>query len=169
MENEKKNNPLLVLLIIINTVFVIFILVKQFQINKVAENSSSKTSTVAEENDELPTLYNGLKARENHIFEQIEFKEMHANFQKDTGPKRFLKLSFILVIDTPQSRPLAEAQSMKPKMRDGIYSLINNTKSKQALRLEGRSAFKENLIERINRLLKKDKVVRVLFKTFLVK
>jgi flagellar basal body-associated protein FliL len=167
MENEKKHNPLLVLIILINTIFVIFILIKQFQINDLSNVSSTETSTVTEGSP--PTMYNGLTARKEHSFGQIEFKELHANFQKDRGPKRFLKLSFILIVDTPQNNPLAEIQSMKPKLRDGIYSIINNIKSKEALRLEGRSSFKIKLINKINKILKKDKVVRVLFKTFLVK
>ena len=167
MENEKKKNPLLVLIIIINSIFVVFILIKQFQINKLSE--STNPNTAISETEEAPTLYKGLKAKENHLFGQVEFKEMHANFKKDNGPKRFLKLSFILIVESPESAPLAEIQSMKPKIRDSVFSLINSIKTKEALRLEGRNSFKIKLMSKINKTLTKDKIVRVLFKTFLVK
>lgn len=167
MENEKKKNPLLILIIVINSIFVVFILLKQFQINKMSENS--RPDSVISDTEEAPTLYKGLEAKKDHLFGQIEFKEMHANFKKDTGPKRFLKLSFILIVESPKSAPLAEIQSMKPKVRDSVFSLINSIRTKEALRLEGRNSFKIKLMNKINKILKKDKVVRVLFRTFLVK
>jgi flagellar basal body-associated protein FliL len=166
LEKEPQNH-LLIVLVVINTIFVACLLTKQMNLNNLQDTSIEEDLTNQSSYDYLP--HSDLKAREGHLIGDLVFKEMDVNFATPSGPRRFLKFSFILAVDTSVNKPLEEIGNEKPTIIDGIYSLINKITAKEVLKRGGKESFKIKLTQQINKTLKKDKVVKVYFTKFIVK
>ena len=167
-EEEEKKNPLLVILVTINTLVVLFLVYTQMNLGTLQNSIIDETKTTGQGPLSLPP-HHDKKVRDGHVIEDLVFPEMDANFETKSGPRRFLKFSFILAVETPQDNPLEEIKNMKPTLIDDLYSLINKTTSKSVLRREGKESFKASLIKQINKSLKKDKVIKVYYTKFIVK
>lgn len=166
-EEPYQKNPLLVLLVSLNTIFVIFLLFKQMGLGVLQESQIEED--LSQNDGYFFSPHGSLQARPEHTIDDLVFKEMDANFLSKGGPRRFLKISFIFAVDTPIDAPLDEINNLKPTIVDAIYSLINKTPARDVLKREGKEAFKSQLIAKVNQFLSKDKVVKVYYTKFIVK
>ncbi|MCF8060074.1 MAG: flagellar basal body-associated FliL family protein [Bacteriovoracaceae bacterium] len=162
-KNEK--NPLLLILIIINSIVVVFILVKQFSIDETVEKMTIVETAVSGDSFKSPHFP---EAKESYTIVEYPFGNFTANLARPSGPQRFIKLTLTLLVETPLNNNLSEIINKTPSLRDEIISILNTTKPKDVLKLEGREVLKNILKEHINGKLKDDNVKRVLFTQFTI-
>lgn len=165
MSEESKKNPLLALLVIINTFFMAFIFFKQMSITEVVDKITSKAPVTSSMKDELPYLP---KAKAGSIIKKYSFGSFTANLARPSGPQRYITLDIVLYLETLSSSPLLEMENKKPDLRDEVIAILNTKTPKEVLKLEGRGILKSLLKNHLNGSLKSDQVKDILFVKFLV-
>ncbi len=167
-KDKDKKNPLLTLLIITNTVFVIFILFKQVSISdRVEKVTSPDSATSFSSKPELPFLP---KAKKGSIIKKYSFGAFTANLARESGPQRYITIEVTLYIETLSSAQLQllEIENRKSVLRDDVISILNSMTPQDILKLEGRSLLKNLIKDHLNTQLKSDHVKELLFTKFLV-
>lgn len=165
MENKKVKNPFLTILVLIITVVSFLLLFKQLEIQKEAEKLSEDVSVVPEGVVTSPYYP---KAKENFSIVEYPFGNFTANLARPSGPQRFLKVTMVLLVETPTNDKLKEIINNTPTLRDEIINIFNTTTPNDVLKLEGREVMKNLLLKHINHKLKTDTIKGILFTQFLV-
>jgi flagellar basal body-associated protein FliL len=167
MSESKKpdKNPLLLILVMINTVIVVFVLMKQLSIDSTVDKLTVRVSSAGQDSVKSPYFP---KAKDNFTIVEYPFGNFTANLARPSGPQRFIKLKLTLLVETPLTNNLAEIINKTPTLRDQIIGILNTKEPKDILKLEGREVLKNILEEHINSKLKDDKVRDVLFTQFTV-
>ncbi len=167
-ENEEsKSNPLLFFLVVINTIFVGYLLFQQSKLSSEADEILAKQSAV------IPAETNGqnqfdLKPKDGFIIQEFPIETFTANLARPDGPQRFITVTMVLILETPQDKPTDELTNKVPTFRDEIIDILNTHTPDQVLKLEGREVLKNLLKTHFNQELKNDKVRRILFTQFKV-
>lgn len=164
-ESKKNKNPLLFLLVLINTGFILFILGQQFKLGDEVDKLTRKESNFPSEAKLLPHLP---KPSENKVISNYELGDFSANLARPSGPQRFLKTTIILIIETPKNNKLLETINKSSSIRDEVIALLNKQTPRDVLKLEGRDVLKNIIKTHLNKLLKEDQVRRILFTKFTV-
>ena len=165
MNDTNKKNPLLALLVVVNTAFIAFIFFKQISINDQVDAITAPKSTGVSSNDSLPYLP---KAKAGSLIKKYPFGKFTANLARPSGPQRYITLEVVLYLETLSSAPLLEIENKKPDLRDEIISILNTKTPKELLKLEGRGILKNLLKNHLNGQLNSDIVKEILFVKFLV-
>ena len=166
MSEKPEKNPLLFLLIIINTIFVVYILTRQMNmVDQVSKLTASESRVVMDEGFRSPHLP---KAKENFTIVEYPFGDFQVNLARPSGPQRFIKLKLTLLVETPLTKNLSEIINKTPSLRDEIIGILNKKTPQDILKLEGREVLKNILKEHMNSKLKDDKIRRILFTRFTV-
>ncbi len=165
--DENKKNPLLFILVIINTVFVGFLFMKQGELSELADEVlSEQTKTISPEKQGQNHFE--ITPGEGNIIQEFPIDPITANLARPDGPQRFLSLTMVLVLETPQAQALDELTNKLPTFRDEIIDILNTHTPAQVLKLEGREVLKNLIKKHLNQSLKSDKVRRILFTQFKV-
>ena len=166
MSEKPEKNPLLFLLILINTIFMVFIMMRQMSITeKVSELTATESTSSVSEDFRSPHIP---KAKENFAIVEYPFGDFQVNLARPSGPQRFIKLKITLLVETPLTKNLAEIINKTPTLRDDIIGILNKKTPQDILKLEGREVLKNVLKEHLNQNLNDDKIKRILFTRFTV-
>ncbi len=162
---KAPKNPLLAILIIINTLIAVFLLFNQYSINDEVDKSTTKSSPPVQKPIQSPYIP---KAPEGKKIVEYPFGDFAINLARPSGPQRFIKISITLLVQTPIDKDLTEIINKTPTLRDEIISIFNNQTPQDILKLEGRGVLKNILQKHINSQLKDDEILRILFTKFTV-
>ncbi|MEC7277630.1 MAG: flagellar basal body-associated FliL family protein [Bdellovibrionota bacterium] len=167
MSNKAPKNPLLVLLVLVNTIGALYLLQKQFSYQSEVDTAITKSKEGASP-DSAKTLPHIPKAKAEHKIVEYPFGDFSVNLARPSGPQRFIKVTITLLVETPLKNDLTEIINKAPSLRDDIIALFNNQSPEEVLKLEGRSVLKNKIKEVINSALKDDEVLQVLFTKFMI-
>jgi flagellar FliL protein len=165
LSDQEKKNPLLALLIVINTAIVAIILFRQMGMSERVEKLTSSTAVNTSRENTLPYIP---KAKPGSTIREYPFGKFTANLAKPSGPQRYITLEIVLYLETLSSKPLLEIENKKPGLRDEIISILNTRTPEEVLKLEGRGILKNLLKNHLNNQMKSDQVKELLFVNFLV-
>ena len=165
MSEEAPKNPLLFILVVVNSLVAFYLLSNQYdyedKVNKLVDQSAS----AAEKSFESPYIP---KPKEGSNIAEYPFGNFSINLARPSGPQRFIKVDITFIVETPADNDLTEIINKTPGLRDEIIGIFNNQTPRDVLKLEGRSVLKNLLKNHINRQLKDDEVLKVLFTKFTV-
>lgn len=165
MEDKKVKNPLLTILVVIITILAFSLLFKQFEIQREAEKLFEQPSSAPQGTVTSPYFP---KAKENFTVVEYPFGRFTANLARPSGPQRFLKVTMVLLVETPTNDKLKEIINNTPTLRDEIINIFNSTTPRDILKLEGREVMKNLILQHINNKLKTETIKGILFTQFVV-
>jgi len=165
--NTEKSSPLLITLVIINTIFVGYLLYQQTRLTDITDSVISDKAKV------IPTSKDGQNQFEvipddGNLIQEFPIETITANLSRPSGPQRFITISMVFIIETPQDQATDEMTNKTPAFRDEIIDILNTQSPQDILKLEGREVLKNLLKNHLNQNLKADKVRRILFTQFKV-
>ena len=159
-----NKNPLLTLLIVVNTIAIGAIGYFQFQLHqKQAAAPSLQTLINSERDPEAPDeLSSGTAVKEEGILFPLD--NFTANLAQGDGPRRYLRLNAVLEFTKESSED--EFKARKPQIRDVVISTINSKRPEDLLKSEGKEFLKEEIKSAINSFLVDGKVLNVYYVGF---
>lgn len=162
---KAAKNPLLAIIVIVNTILGVYILAKQYAYDDKVIETISQSSSPSEAPIKSPYIP---EPKEGHKIVEYPFGDFSINLARPSGPQRFIKVSITLLVETPANKNLTEIINKTPALRDEIIDIFNTKTPREVLKLEGRAVLKNLLLEHFNRKLKDDHIIRVLFTKFTV-
>ena len=168
-EKSKKasgaKNPLLTLLVLINTGLMGFVAYMQWGIHekqsKTADIKDIVRTAMEEElgtQDEIP----GAAKEEDGILFPLD--SFTANLAQGDGPRRYVRLNPVLKFKKQSSEQ--EFKARKPQIRDAIISILNSKRPTDLLKSEGKDFLKEEIKAAINAFLVDGHVIDVYYVGF---
>lgn len=167
-EEPPKKNPLLVILVFINTIVIAYLLIYQMNLSELSNQVTSDRMSIPNEEVDEGQNKHVINIKEGHILNEFPIEPITANLARPDGPQRFINLSIVLVVETTQKKPLEEILNKLPTFRDDIIAILNTLSPHDVLKLEGREVLKNKLKKHINQNLKRDEVKQLLFTAFKV-
>ncbi len=175
-DGKSSKNPLLVVLVLVNTIAVLGIGFFQFQNHKklnsmpnvvdVLNQQVANDATHAAEGDgknAAPAAGHGGEAKEEEgVLYQLD--PFTANLSKGEGPARFVRLTLVLKFNKDSKKEEVEAK--KPQMNDAIISILNSKKAEDLLKSEGKSFLKEEIRNSINTFMVDGQVLDIFYVAF---
>lgn len=168
-------NPLLVILVLVNTIAVGAIGFFQFQNHKklnalptvvdllnqqMANEASGHGDATApaggEHGGEVKTV-----AEEGILYQLDPFT---ANLARGEGPARFIRLTIVLKFNKDAKKE--EVDAKKPQISDAIISMLNSKKPEDLLKTEGRAFLKEEIRNSINSFMVDGQVLDIFYIAF---
>lgn len=151
-------NPLLVVLVLVNTLAVCAIGFFQFQnhkkLNSVTTAAEVMQQQLATEGSQAPAEgAEGAAAapavKNDGLMYPID--PFTANLAQGEGPKRYIRISLVLKFTKETKKE--EVDSRKPQISDAIISMLNAKKPEELLKREGKEYLKEEIKTAINNFL----------------
>lgn len=159
-------NPLLTVLVLVNTIVVGAIGYLQWQTHEKMANTPSVQDVVsAEMKKAMGTEDGNLQGQaveEDGIL--LPLDGFTANLAQGDGPRRFVRLNAVLKFSKDSSEK--EFQARKPQIRDTIISTLNSKRPEDLLQLEGKNFLKEEIKSAINAFLVDGRVIDVYYVSF---
>ncbi len=165
-EGQSGKNPLLTMLVLLNTVVVAVIGYMQWQTHQQLANTPSIQDVVVAEMKksagEDAAILTGQAVEEDGILFPLD--GFTANLAQGDGPRRFVRLNTVLKFSKDSSEK--EFQARKPQIRDTIISTLNSKRPEDLLKLEGKNFLKEEIKSAINSFLVDGRVIDVYYVSF---
>ncbi|MCP4912329.1 MAG: hypothetical protein GY909_04355 [Oligoflexia bacterium] len=159
-------NPLLTVLVLVNTIAMAGIAYFQFEMHKKMTAQSSIQDVVKAEmakvNGEETKEGTGEAVEEDGILFPLE--GFTANLAQGDGPRRFVRMNAVLKFSKDSKEE--EFKSRKPQIRDTIISTLNSKRPEELLKLEGKNFLKEEIKAAINSFLVDGNVIDVYYVSF---
>ena len=161
-------NPLLVILVLVNTIAVGAVGFFQFQNHKKL-NSVTTAADVMKQDLEAGAAHGEAKAEGGHggghggaeAKPEVEavkadgllypLEPFTANLAQGDGPRRFIRISLVLKFSKETKKE--EVDARKPQISDTIISMLNAKKPEELLKKEGKEYLKEEVKTSINNFL----------------
>ncbi len=178
-------NPLLVILVLVNTIVVGAIGFFQFQNHKklnalptvvdllnqqMASEAGGHGAAAGGEHGEKKTEGGHGEAAGGHGGEHAEegilyqLEPFTANLAKGDGPSRYIRLSIVLKFNKDTKKE--EVDGRKPQISDSILSLLNAKKPEDLLKAEGKNFLKEEIKNSINSFMVDGQVIDIFYVAF---
>ena len=165
-------NPLLLIILLLNTVTMGAIGFFQYQSHQKEKNRPSIQDIVESAMMEEETRKNEGTLPEDELgFRRsaddgilLSLDGFTANLAQGDGPRRFVRLNIVLKF-SPDSEE-GEFRSRRPQIRDSIISILNAKRPTDLLKREGKEYLKEEIKASINSFLVDGKVVSVYYVGF---
>ncbi len=162
-----SKNPLLLLIVLLNTILMGAIAFFQFQSLEEKRNTKSVEEIVKavlnEGTDEAEKLGKTGEAKEISG-KLLSLEPFTANLSQGEGPRRYLRLNAVLRFSSDSNEE--EFSSRTPQMRDVIISTLNSKRPEDLLKSEGKLYLKEELKSAINSFLINGKVEDIYYVGF---
>ncbi len=189
MADEKKDesgdakpssgkNPLLVILVLVNTIAVGAIGFFQLQNHKklnsmptvtdimnqqMAAEAAGHGAPAAAGAEAAPAGgHGGAPKDEEGILYQLD--PFTANLARGEGPSRYVRLTVVLKFNKEAKKE--EIDSRKPQISDSIISMLNSKKPEDLLKSEGKNFLKEEIKNSINSFMIDGQVIDIFYTTF---
>jgi flagellar FliL protein len=166
-------NPLLIVLVLVNTLAVCAIGFFQFQnhkkLNSVTtaadvmqqqvaseshEGGSEKTAEGGGEKGAEGGGEHGAAAKESSVKTNglmYPIEPFTANLAQGEGPKRYIRISLVLKFTKETKKE--EVDARKPQISDAIISMLNAKKPEELLKREGKEYLKEEIKSQVNNFM----------------
>ena len=161
-------NPLMTILLLINTIAIGAIAYSQFTEHKKETSEPSIKDVVKAEMKEAKRL------EEEDIESTGEAKEedgklfplegFTANLAQGDGARRFVRLNTVLKFSKDSKED--EFKARMPQIRDSIISLLNSKRPEDLLKIEGKAYLKEEIKAAINTFLVEGRVIDLYYVSF---
>ena len=159
-------NPLLVLLVVINTIGAIFLFLNQQSLDKeIIEAANFETSSDIENKDIEITI----PLKEGYLHSELKLPPIAANLAAPSGPQRYLKINMALFIETPANAKNLEVTTRMPLIRDEVVRYINSKTEEEVLKFSGKEVIKNHIKDFANENLKNDQIIDIYFVKFEIK
>ena len=166
-------NPLLVILVLVNTIAVGAIGFFQFQNHK---KLNALPTVVDVLNQQMANEAGGhahaaagdaggehaAPAEEEGILYQLD--PFTANLARGEGPSRFIRLTVVLKFNKDAKKE--EVDAKKPQISDAIISMLNSKKPEDLLKSEGKAFLKEEIKNSINTFMVDGQVIDIFYVAF---
>lgn len=167
-------NPLLVILVLVNTIAVGAIGFFQFQnhkklnalptvvdvLNQQMANEAGGHSPAAA-GAPVGGEHAAAPAEEGLLYQLDPFT---ANLARGEGPSRFIRLTVVLKFNKDAKKE--EIDAKKPQISDAIISMLNSKKPEDLLKSEGKAFLKEEIKNSINTFMVDGQVVDIFYVAF---
>ena len=157
-----KKNPILIILVIINTIGVVLLFISQNSLNEKMIRSSNEFS----ESTATQVKLIQKETKEGFTLSELKVAPLAINLAKESGPQRYIKIHMAFQIETPSSSRNLEISSKMPTIRDEIVRYLNRKTEQDILKYSGKEVVKNHIIDYSNKVLKKDQVVDIFFTRF---
>ena len=164
---ESPKNPLLTILVILNTIIMGAVAYFQYSAH---EKISKQPSVVDIVKAEMKKSLDGdsvdagqAKVTEGKLFPLEGFT---ANLAQGDGPRRFIRLSTVLKFSQDSSED--EFKKRKAQIRDTVITTLNSKRPEDLLSVQGKSFLKEEIKAAINSFLVDGHVVDIFYVNFQV-
>jgi flagellar FliL protein len=158
-------NPLLTILVLLNTITVGVIGYFQFTLHQKQASEPSVKDVIAAEMKKVQgstgTLEGEAQADDGILFPLEDFT---ANLAQGDGPRRYLRLSAVLKFSKDSREE--EFKARKPQIRDVIISTLNSKRPEDLLKVEGKNFLKEEIKAAVNAFLVDGHVSDVYYVSF---
>ncbi len=177
-------NPLLVILVAVNTVAVLGIGFFQFQNHKKLNSMPTMADIMKQQaagehgggegaaaggGDHGAPAKEGEGKAGGHGEAKIDgilypLDPFTANLSQGTGPQRFIRIGLTLKFSKESKKE--EIDARKPQINDTIISMLNSKKPEELLKKEGKDFLREELKSSINNFLVDGQVIDIFFVNF---
>jgi len=173
-------NPLLVILVAVNTVAVLGIGFFQFQNHKKLNSMPTMADIMKQQaagehsGGEAAGGEHGAPAKEGakaggHEEAKLDgilypLDPFTANLSQGSGPQRFIRIGLTLKFSKESKKE--EIDARKPQINDTIISMLNSKKPEELLKKEGKDFLREELKSSINNFLVDGQVIDIFFVNF---
>lgn len=158
-------NPILTILVILNTIILGAVAFFQFKSHEKLANTPSLREEVIKimNEDEATAAENSgqAKVEKGKVFPLDGFT---ANLAQGDGPRRFLRLKTVLKFSTEAEEE--EYQARQPQIRDTIITILNGKRPEDLLTVQGKNFLKEEIKAGINAFMVKGHVLDVYYTSF---
>ena len=167
-KNSGGKNPLLTILVLVNTIVIGAVGYIQFTMHEKMTAGDSVQDIVKAEMKKLvgedgePLEDTGEARQEDGILFPLD--GFTANLAQGDGPRRFVRLSAVLKFSKDSKEE--EFKARKPQIRDSIISTLNSKRPEDLLKLEGKNYLKEEIKAAINSFLVDGRVIDVFYVGF---
>lgn len=159
-------NPLLTVLVLVNTIAMVGIAFFQFQMHQKVSTEPSVQDVVSAEMKKMEDAEakeeTGEAVEEDGILFPLE--GFTANLAQGDGPRRFVRLTAVLKFSKQSNEE--EFKARKPQIRDTIISTLNSKRPEDLLKLEGKNFLKEELKSAINSFLVDGHIIDIFYVGF---
>lgn len=164
--SNSQKNPLVALLLILNTVGLGVVAFFQYQFMQMEANRPDlsellKQATVTE-SDELVSEDRPLETISRESLVNLE--TFTVNLAQGDGPRRYVRLNAVLKLSDDSE--VAEVEARKPQIRDTIIGILNSKRPEDILKRDGKLYLKEQIKSSINSFLIDGKVVDIFYVGF---
>jgi flagellar protein FliL len=161
-----QKNPLLTVILLLNTVLVGAVGFFQYTIHQKASGQASVQGLIkaemAKNQVDQSDDQSGMAREENGILFPLD--GFTANLAQGDGPRRFVRLQTVLKFSKESNEE--EFNGRKPQIRDAIISTLNSKRPEDLLKLEGKNYLKEEIKAAINNFLVDGEVIDVFYVGF---
>lgn len=163
-KKKKSGNPLLVVLVFLNTILIALVGYFQFVNHQEMSSRPSISDIVRAEmmKSESGEQFAGEAVTQDGILFPLD--TFTANLAQGDGPRRFIRMNAVLKFSTSSSE--AEFRSREPQIRDSIISILNSKRPDDLLRAEGKNFLKEEIKSAINSFLIDGELIDVFYVGF---
>lgn len=158
-------NPLLSILVILNTLMLGGIAYVQFENHKKIAAQPSVSDIVRSQSESgvegAPTEPGEAQLNDGVPFALDGFT---ANLAQGDGPRRFIRLNLVLQFDKSSNED--EYKSRQPQIRDSIIAILNAKRPEDLLKAEGKSFLKEEIKAAVNAMMVDGSVIDVYYVNF---
>jgi len=156
-------NPLLTILVLINTIAVGG--VAYFQMNlhkKLSTQPDVRDIVTAEMKKQTEEKETGKAREQDGILFPLE--GFTANLAQGDGPRRYVRMNAVLKFSKDSNEQ--EFKAKKPQIRDSVISILNSKRPADLLKIEGKKFLKEEIKSSINSFLVDGNVIDVFYVSF---
>lgn len=161
-----QKNPLVALLLILNTIGLGVVAFFQYQFMQIEASrpdlgellkqaGSSGGSELIEEDKALDNI-----SRET----LVNLETFTVNLAQGDGPRRYVRLNAVLKLS--EDSEVSEVEARKPQIRDTIIGILNSKRPEDILKRDGKLYLKEQIKSSINSFLIDGKVVDIFYVGF---
>jgi flagellar protein FliL len=161
----QKKNPLLTLVLLLNTVLMGAVAYMQFVAHEAEKKRPEVKDIITqyqEQQSEVEKSQSGTAVEEDGILFPLE--AFTANLAQGDGPRRYVRLNTVLKFSKESNEE--EFKSRKPQIRDAIISTLNSKRPEDLLKVEGKRYLKEEIKSAINTFLVDGKVIDIFYVGF---
>lgn len=165
----KFQNPLLTIIIVLNTVLIGAVGYFQLRLHKQFSEqpdirdlvrSEMKAQEVAADQDAT-----GEAKKDDGIL--FPLQGFTANLAQGDGPRRYIRVQLVLQFSSSSNEE--EFKGRRPQIRDSIISILNSKRPEELSRPEGKDYLKEEIKSAINTFLVDGSVTDVFFVSFQIR
>lgn len=165
-KSKSQKNPLVALLLLINTVGLGVVAFFQYQFMEMEakrpdlgellkQARSTSSDELISEDKPLETI-----SRES----LVNLETFTVNLAQGDGPRRYARLNVVLKLDDDSE--IAEVEARKPQIRDTIIGILNSKRPEDILKRDGKLYLKEQIKSAVNSFLIDGKVVDIFYVGF---
>lgn len=161
-----QKNPLVALLLLVNTVGLGVVAFFQYQFMQMEANRPDLARLLKEAKvSGTEELVSEDKPLENISRESlVNLDTFTVNLAQGDGPRRYVRLNAVLKLS--EDSEIAEVEARKPQIRDTIIGILNSKRPEDILKRDGKLYLKEQIKSAINAFLIDGKVVDIFYVGF---